>query len=307
MIQTNYIEVTPDLIMTSMVTKETNKLIRPYLYSNISCLNLPDELVFVNTGPHVDIARKFRRDMESKFDKETSYLILTSKTWDYIWGMSAFEDVTVVSSSQTRSGIRQNLKQGIDSSYREWIIRQIPEDNKLHQSLMNNTLFIPTIGFSNKKEIGPKNCRLFLESIMASSMTIYCPSMKLLFTDSYIQSVMPPFVWSIATIETYRNWEQLDFDIIIPGRGPVVSKDYLINIRIWMENYLNLLREYRNQGVPESKILQQDFPDHPGKQRISWIDGGQYHTGIIQSMTRYWYKQILKEESEIEDLIFISE
>jgi glyoxylase-like metal-dependent hydrolase (beta-lactamase superfamily II) len=303
----NCIEVTPNIIMTAMVTKETNKLIRPYFYSNLSCINLPEELVFINAGPFLNEAQEFRKIMEERFEKETSHLILTSKTWDQIWGMKAFKDVKVISSSATKSGMRQNLKKGVDVSYREWIIRQVPEDEKLHENLKNNVFFIPTIGFSNNKVIGPKNFSLHLESTLAGAISIYCPVEKALFTGNAIQSFMPPFVWPITSAELYRKWEALDIEHIIPGRGPAVKKGYLIQIRKWMESHLNKLREYKDLDIPKKDILKQEFPDHPGKQRISWIEGGPYHTGMVQRLTGYWYKQILQEGRESEDdLMFIS-
>ncbi|MFW9905721.1 MAG: hypothetical protein ACFFFH_15415 [Candidatus Thorarchaeota archaeon] len=302
-----YIEVSPNIIMAAMMTEETDALIRPYLYSNISCIILPKKLIFVNSGPHADLALKFRKDMENQTNKKTSHLILTTKSWDVIWGMDAFKDVTVVSSSATKSGIRTNLKQGIDSSYREWIIRQVPEDNKVHESLMKYEIFVPTTGFSKSKQLGVYTYPLELEATLAGSISIYCPVDKVLFSGNTIQSFSPPFMWPITGVNLYRKWEKLEIEKIVPNRGPIVGKKYLIQLRKWMEAYLDKLREYRDQGVPEKLIFKQEYPDHPGKSRKSWVEGGPYHTGTIERLTRYWYKQILKETTAEEgDLIFIS-
>ncbi|MFX0016545.1 MAG: hypothetical protein ACFFB2_16540 [Promethearchaeota archaeon] len=303
----NYLEVTPNIIMTAMRTEEMNKLIRPYLYSNISCIILPEELIFVNCGPHTDIALKFRKDMEQQTEKKTSHLILTSKSWDLIWGMEAFKDVTVVSSSTTKSGIRTNLKKGIDVSYKEWIMRQVPEDNKIHESLRKNKIFVPTIGFSKSKLLGSNGKRLELETTLAGAISIYYSSDKVLFSGNAIQSVSPPFMWPISGVELYRKWEKLEINKIIPARGPIVEKDYLIRIRKWMEAYLNKLRQYRDQNISTKLVLKQEYPDHPGKSRKSWIEGGPYHTGMINRLTRFWYKQIQQEvQQEEEDSMFIS-
>ncbi|MFX0050957.1 MAG: hypothetical protein ACFE8U_06640 [Candidatus Hermodarchaeota archaeon] len=303
----NYIEVTSNIITTAMMTEETNELIRPYLYSNMSCIILPDELIFVNCSPHADLALKFRVEMEDHTKKKTSHLILTSKSWDVIWGMDAFKDVTVVSSSATKSGIRTNIKKGVDVSYREWIIRQVPEDNKVHESLMKYEIFVPTIGFSKNTRLGPETYPIELESTLAGAISIYCPSDRILFAGNAIQSISPPFIWPITGVNLYRKWEELEIDRIIPNRGPVVKKDYLTQIREWMEAYLDKLREYREFSIPERLIFKQEFPDHPGKSHKSWVEGGPYHTGTLERLTRYWYKQILKEvPQEDGDLMFIS-
>ncbi len=59
--------------------------------------------------------------------------------------------------------------------------------------------------------------------------------------------------------------------------------------------------------MPKKDLKKQEFPDHPGKKRISWVEGGPYHTGMVQRLRGYWYQQILKEERELDDdLKFIS-
>ena len=146
-----------------------------------------------------------------------------------------------------------------------------------------------------------------METTIADGISIYCHSDKTLFTGSAIQSFMPPFVWPITSVNLYRKWEKLEVDKIIPSRGPVVEKDYLHQIRKWMETFLDRLREYRDQGIPVKNICKQEFPDHPGKFRKSWIEGGPYHTRTVKRLTEYWYKQILKEiRQEEDDLMFIS-
>ena len=100
--------------------------------------------------------------------------------------------------------------------------------------------------------------------------------------------------------------EKMDIDIIVPGRGPHVNKKFLSEVRQWMGETLECLRNYRDQRITESQIIKQIFPDHPTKSRISWIEGGEYHTGTVKRLIRYWYKQILKEENFDEDLMFIS-
>lgn len=60
-------------------------------------------------------------------------------------------------------------------------------------------------------------------------------------------------------------------------------------------------------SVPEKDILKHNYPDHPGKYRISWVEYGPYHTDAIERLTRYWYQQVLTEERESEEnLMFIS-
>jgi hypothetical protein len=60
-----YVDVTPNIVRTAIVTEESDKIVRPYLMTNMCCIQLPKELIFVNCGSRFDLAQKFRDDMEN--------------------------------------------------------------------------------------------------------------------------------------------------------------------------------------------------------------------------------------------------
>jgi len=74
-------EVTPNIITTAIYPHETNHILRSYETATMSCIALPDELYFVDSGAIIDNAVKFRADMEERFDRPTTHLLLTHDHW----------------------------------------------------------------------------------------------------------------------------------------------------------------------------------------------------------------------------------
>ena len=76
----------------------------------VTCIALPDELVFVDTGVFVDVVKEFRAKMEKKFNRKTTRLFLTHDDWDHIFAMEAFKDVTIVATKAAIEDLDYNLR-----------------------------------------------------------------------------------------------------------------------------------------------------------------------------------------------------
>ncbi|MFW9878697.1 MAG: hypothetical protein ACFFG0_36930 [Candidatus Thorarchaeota archaeon] len=61
-----------------------------------TCFTLPNELVFIDCGTYPDLSSKFRFDMETKFKRKTSHLLLTHLHWDHFLAMETFNDINIV-------------------------------------------------------------------------------------------------------------------------------------------------------------------------------------------------------------------
>ena len=70
--------------------------------SNISCVVLEDGLVFFDASLSTRTARRFRADMEARFELPTRALVLTHAHLDHILGMAAFGDVPVYAAESGR-------------------------------------------------------------------------------------------------------------------------------------------------------------------------------------------------------------
>jgi glyoxylase-like metal-dependent hydrolase (beta-lactamase superfamily II) len=110
-----YTDITKNVVITTGSTDST----APIQTVTITCIALPDELIFVDCGVFPKIASQFRSDMEKRFQRNTSHLLLTHTHWDHIFAMEAFEDVTVVTSKVGIQYLKRNLKGAFSKEKRE--------------------------------------------------------------------------------------------------------------------------------------------------------------------------------------------
>ncbi len=306
-----YVEVTENIILTALYPYEVDKLLRLHETAIMSCIALPDELFFVDCGARLDLARKFRQDMEERFERPTSHLFLTHDHWHSNIGMSAFEDVNIVMSSAGRSYYRTNIKKGVYDRWNEWIVQNTPDDEKLRKSLLEASLFMPNIGIPKQQVFGSDTNQIIFKVEKGHtnpSSSVYVSSERTLFTGGNLNTCYAQFIWPTTIIDTYKAWEQLDIEYVVPGHGSIVDKGYISLIRVYFEELLDKLRELKKLGLTKNQVVKQtDLPEYPGTHQKSWVEGSRYHTGAVNRIVKYWYGQVLKEEeTEEEDLMFIS-
>lgn len=309
-LEPHYIEVTDNVITAALHPHETDAVLRTYETGTMSCIAVENGLIFVDCGAIVKDVQKFRTDMEQRFDRPTTHLLLTHEHWHCSWAITAFEDVDVVISSVGRSYFRKNFKNGVSDRWKERILHAFPDDERLKESLLENTLFIPPIGVPKEKAFGPEGNQVIFHTCRGHSATgawVYVPSEKTLFAGGNLNSVYAQFVWPICVVEVYKDWESLEIDHVIPGHGPVVDKAYVSGIREYFEQLLHKLRELKPEGLTAEQVVERnDLPDYPHKGK-NWTEGSPYHTQAVDRLVKYWYGRVLKETRvENDDLMFIS-
>ncbi|MHA2225985.1 MAG: hypothetical protein ACXAC8_12315 [Candidatus Hodarchaeales archaeon] len=308
--QLEHIEVTENIIRTAIYPHEVDHLVRTYESQNMCCLVLPDELFFIDTLARNDLTTQFRRDMEKRFNRPTTHLFLSHDHWHCAFGMSVFNDVTVVISSSGKSYYRKNIKNGVYDNWKEWLIRNIPDDDKLHQSLINAKLFVPPVGVGKPRLFGPKEQQILFKPVgmhSRPSSIIYSKSEKTIFTGGTLNTCYGQFIWPLGVIDLYKEWEEWKIDHVIPGHGFSTDKSYITTLRIYFEELLTGLRKLKREGLSKSQVLKQTdkLPQYPFQNQKSWIENSDYHTRAVNNHIKWWYGQVLKEANE-EDLMFIS-
>ena len=143
----------------------------------ITCVALPDSLVFIDCGIYTDLVKKFRLDMEKKFDQETSHLFLTHSHYDHVLALEAFADVSIVISE---SGIREiemllNMMKGKNTE--EWMKRWRMDKEDADLCAKLNPI-LPNVGIKDKYKITSDDVELIFKVIGGhshDSSFIYIP------------------------------------------------------------------------------------------------------------------------------------
>ncbi|MHA2363101.1 MAG: MBL fold metallo-hydrolase [Candidatus Hodarchaeales archaeon] len=304
-----YHEVSPTVIQASLNITEKNKLFRSYENVNMCCIANDESLSFFDCGGVPSVAKKFREDMEEKFGLKTTHLFLSHSHWDHTFGMKAFKDVDIVASNDCRTYIRGNIKKGTDQRYAERIIQAFVDDEELMNEMKDLEIYVPTIGVKkNETFFGTQSFPLefSVEGYHSRpSSVLYSQNERILFSGDIFQVARVQTTYPISIVDLYKKWEE-KVEFIIPGHGPTISKTYLIEIRKYLENLIERITQLKTEGLELKEVLNnKSLPDHPGMNRISWIEGSHYHTKTLHRLIRWFYNQVERETHD-SDLMFIS-
>lgn len=233
--------------------------------SNITCLATDDGLVFVDCGLFTDIAARFRKDMEARFERKTLALFLTHGHTDHFFGMGAFADVPVVAAAAEKPLFEHQLS--IDfQSHVEGYKRIFP---LFDQALETASPFAPTKWFDEEMTFGTGESRVIIRRTgghTAGCSYALMTSQGILVAGDNVQVEQYPYfgdrtgdmtVW----IETLEHWEGMDLQNICPGHGRVVGAAYVTAVREYYQKLVAVLEKLKSEDVPVQEAV--SHPDLP--------------------------------------------
>lgn len=262
----------------------------------ITCVALPDSLVFIDCGIYTDLVKKFRLDMEKKFDQETSHLFLTHSHYDHVLALEVFADVSIVISE---SGIREievllNMIKG--KSAEEWM-KLLGMDKEDADFCAKLNPILPNVGIKDKYKITSDDVELIFEVIGGhshDSSFIYIPKYGTLCAgDNLVECYHPRPGIPDDALRILQYWESLDIDKVVPGHGKDVSKEYITKLRMYYEDLLSALKNLIAQSLILKKIYTNpSIPEYFGKDQKDWIPGAWTDSNWAHETIRIWYKHI---------------
>ena len=120
-IKIQHIKVTENIIVHRKIGTGLNE-------GNIIFINNDLGLIFVDAGRVAQDAKKFREEMEKKYNKKAKYLILTHNHDDHTFGAEAFKDLPIISSQKAFDDYYEMKKEGkLSLEYRQGFINVIKE------------------------------------------------------------------------------------------------------------------------------------------------------------------------------------
>lgn len=248
--------------------------------SNMVCLAVDDGLVFVDCGLFTEIAARFRKDMEERFDKKTIALFLTHAHTDHFFGMGAFADVPVVAAAAEKPLFDRQLNTDFQSHV-EGYKRVFP---LFDEALESAKPFAPTVWFDEEYAFGKGENRIVIRRTgghTAGCSYALMMSEGVLAAGDNVQVDYYPYFGDptgdmTAWIETLKAWEGLDLRAICPGHGRAVDEAYLTATREYFETLVATLRKLKSEGVPVREAVA--HPDLPagywpeGLEKPGWFD-----------------------------------
>jgi glyoxylase-like metal-dependent hydrolase (beta-lactamase superfamily II) len=239
-----YVDVAPSVVMAQNPSG-----------SNLIAIALDDGLVFVDAGLDTEVATRFRKAMEQRFDRPTKYLILTHGHLDHILAMGAFDDVGVVAAAAEKPLFEKQLAIEFNERTTAAYTQIFPTFAEVIGSARP---FAPTVWVENEWAFGSGNSHIFFATTgghTTGSSYVYYPAERVLITGDLVQVDKHPYFGDPTTdlqvwIDALKKWYAMDPARICPGHGRVVERCYLQREWEFFENLILTMRQLKIENVP---------------------------------------------------------
>ena len=262
----------------------------------ITCVALPDSLVFIDCGIYADLVKKFQLDMEKKFNQKTSHLFLTHSHFDHVFALEVFADASIVISESGIREIEMLMNRMKGKGAEEWM-KYYKGDKEDADILANLNPILPNVGIKDKYTIKSDDVELIFEVIGGhshDSSFIYIPRYRTLCAgDNLVECYHPRPGIPDDALRILQYWESLDIDKVVPGHGKVVSREYITKLRMYYEDLISALKKLIAQNLTLKKIYNNpSIPEYFGRENKNWMPGAWSDSNWIYETIRIWYKHL---------------
>lgn len=223
--------------------------------SNIICVALNDELIFIDGGLLHGYTFKFRGEMERHYGLESTTLYITHAHIDHILAMNAFSDCEIVAAEAARPRFEAHMATDFTE---ERLSRMEGVFPRIRDGVRDGKFLEPRTWVESRH--GHKGVVFNVHGgHSACSSSVYIPEENCVALGDLVQSERPPYFGELDTdIQSWINaldaWEVSDIDHVLPGHGPVVSKGYLGGVSGYFRDMRESLRSLKSENIPEGEV-----------------------------------------------------
>ncbi len=170
--------------------------------------------------------------------RRVTAVVYTHEHFDHTAGTTDFPPCGVIASEGTARGLARQLER-----WREELARQELAPRR------------PTLVFDSRVRLpwDPEVVIVELGGHAEGSSVVFVPEHRVLFTGDLVFRGRPPYVGTIRPekwVTALRTLEEWDVETVVPGHGPVGGREVLTEQRVWLEGFLERVREVRERGTP---------------------------------------------------------
>lgn len=185
----------------------------------------------IATDPvNAEAAQWLKAELHKRFSQPVKYLIYSHDHADHIAGGEVFADTAIVVA-------HDNAKMAIVNEKRPTAVPQVTFSDRLVIELGGTTVELSYVGRNHSDNSivmrFPRERLLFAVDFIPVEAVAFRD-----FPDAYIED------W----IESLKRVEQLDFDILAPGHGPLGKKDHVRMFRGYLEDLRSEVLKYAREG-----------------------------------------------------------
>jgi glyoxylase-like metal-dependent hydrolase (beta-lactamase superfamily II) len=185
----------------------------------------------IATDPiNAEAAQWFKAELQKRFSQPVKYLIYSHDHADHISGGEVFADTAIVVA-------HENAKIAIVNEKRPTAVPQVTFSDRLSLDLGGTVVELSYTGRNHSDNSivmrFPKERILFAVDFIPVASVAFRD-----FPDAYVED------W----IESLKRVEQLDFDILAPGHGPLGKKEHVGMFRDYLTELRGAVLKYAREG-----------------------------------------------------------
>jgi len=229
----------------------------------VGAIELPNQLLLIDTGQHIPNMRKFREKLEKETGKKFTIVILTHFHGDHTLGNQLFTDCRIIAAKPVFERM-QGMKERWDAK----VIEQIKERLEDKTALDGLVITLPNEELDGSLEIIDDGVKVIIENTgghTSCSSHVYCPDYKVLFAGDNLfegndiyggDDTCNPEIW----LKTLKNYLTLDIQNVIPGHGKATDKTVIEESIVYMEKVKQTMKKLTEDGKSKEEILQIVYP-----------------------------------------------
>ncbi|HUI85592.1 MAG TPA: MBL fold metallo-hydrolase [Nitrososphaerales archaeon] len=232
---------------------------------NLGMINTGDGLVLVDTPMGPADAVRWRKQVDKK--GEVRFLINTEEHPDHCRGDYFFHGILVA---------HEKTKEKLSKLTAAEVRRAVKSSDPASLHLVENyRVRLPDIAFNGSLEIhqGDLTLQLFeTPGHVPGGISVYVPEERIVFTGDVVfhrwkswLHESDPQLW----LESIEKIRKLDADVVVPGHGPLCTREYLDEqadiVRSWVDVVRDALKGGMSEAEAVSKVKCPDpYPIQPG-------------------------------------------
>ncbi len=230
--------------------------------SNIYCVALSDELVFIDAGMLNGYTSKFKEAMEVYYGLTASTLFITHAHIDHILAMNAFSDCEIIAAEAAKPRFETQMATDFNEKRLSRMENNFPY---IREGIKEGEFIEPSIWVESEYEAKGIAFKVH-GGHSACSSSIHITGENCVALGDLVQSERPPYFGEPDTdienwIEALEAWEGSEIAHVLPGHGPVTAKGYLGGISGYFRDLTESLRSLKNENIPVDGIhLNESLP-----------------------------------------------
>lgn len=268
------------------------------VYALLAPVELPDErnqgyivnstlivgergVIVVDTGFSHEIGLHLRKAIAGITSKPVTYVINTHDHGDHYLGNTAFPGAKILSSEKCREGVRKNTPENI-----ALIETMIKHKTPATRGLEAQTVFAENTRNAQRIEGVPLVLWVPKASHTAGDLLVYLPEDKIMIGgDVLVQDIMPNFRDANikSWLDTLQQAQDFDFDVAVPGHGPLMHKADVVAMRQRMTTLYAGIEAGYKKGLNDSEIRAHlDLSEWRKLKRYDELMGGNINRAYLE-------------------------